>query len=254
MNDGAWSYPHNSTMKAISAEQRRAIVTTLLDEASPVTVHALASRLLADEASSMPPGPSNPERQTVRLVHRQLPVLAGAELVDWNRAAATVERGSHPALEDPRFRSLLEIDSVDVDAVFAGLSHDHRRIALTVLRGAPASVTTTDLAREIRRQEPEVTGRHPTSVDDILVSLHHGHLPTLAEADLVGYDPETSRATYSNHPALERVFQVMFASSERTADRYATFLDGLHDSYAKISRDASEASTWPHHWRDPSHG
>lgn len=256
MKEGGVSYPHNSTIKAISSRERRTIVTALLDEASPVTERDLVNRLLTERASSVAPRPPTLEIQTVRLdlVHHHLPVLADADLIDWNRDAGTAERGSHPALDDPRFRSLLTIDAENVDAALTGLSHDHRRIALTVLKDVPASLTTTDLAREIHRQVPQVTGRHPASVDDLLVSLHHGHLPKLAEADLIDYDPETGRATYLDHPTLERVFSIMFVSDERTADKYDAFLDGLHDSYEKVSRDAGEVPSWPHFWRDPSHG
>lgn len=256
MNGGGDSYPHNSTMEAISAEVRRRIVTFLLDEASPVTVRDLANRLPIERSAPVVPRTPKPQSRTLRLdlVHHHLPVLADADLVDRNRDAATVERGSHPALDDPRFRALLAIDTDDLDAVLAGLAHDHRRTALAVLRAAPASVTTPDLAREIHRQVREGTGRHPTSVDDLLVALHHGHLPKLAEADLVDYDPETGRAAYSNHPTLERVYTVIYASDERTADRYDAFLDGLNDSYETVSRDASEVPAWPDHWRDPSRG
>lgn len=256
MVDGGGPYPHNPTMRAISAEERRTIVASLLDEVSPVTERDLANRLSIEGAG--PVVPRTPNRGTRRvlldLVHHHLPVLADADLVDRDRDAATVERGSHPALDDPRFRSLLTIDAEDVDAVLTGLSHDHRRTALAVLRDAPGSVATADLASAVHRQVPEVTGRHPASVDDLRVSLRHGHLPKLDEADLVEYDPEAGRATYSEHPTLERVFRIVFGPDERIADRYDAFLGGLHDSYETVSRDASEVPTWPHYWRDPSRG
>lgn len=247
-------YPYNSTLGAISVPDRRAILAFLLDQESRVNEVALAQHLAISEANSRHPTASAPETQSVHgvLVHDHLPALADASLIEWDRDAETVGTSTHPALADPRFKRLLHTEITDCTSVLSVLAHDHRRIALTVLRAAPGSVTRRDLAREILRYEIQLIGRNTNTIDDLLVSLHHNHLPQLVATDLIEYDSTMNRATYAGHPGLERVFSIVVEPDDRAARKLDGFLQGLSDSYHWVSRDTP--TSWPHHWRNPSHG
>ena len=247
--EGVDPYPHNPTLRAISRSRRREILDTLEDGDSPMTERDLA----ATGADPSPAGGTSPRgwKEQINVVHSHLPALAAAGLVVWNRDDGTVETGTHPALDDPRFRRLLSFEAEDLDAVLSGLSHDHRRIVPAALEEAGAPLTLSDLAGEIRRHENEVTGRVPPAVDDVLASLHHAHLPKLDEAGIVEYDSAASRAAYAEHETLEDVLGIIYEPNETIGDRLDGFLEGLHDSYRQARPDASGPFAWPHYWRTP---
>lgn len=256
MDVGSDPYPRNPTLAAISERRRREILSTLLDSDSPLTEYGLARRLATTGPGSIGAGGVTPavRRLRIALVHNHLPALEDAGLIGWNEGDETVERGTHPALDDPRFRRLLGTETEDLDTVLRGLSHEHRRIVLAVLKEAWAPVTSTVLAEEIRRRDAELTGRVPPLVDDILASLHHAYLPELARMNLIEHDSDTERATYAGHSTLDRVFGIICEPNERVADRLDQFLGELHDSYRQVTTGASEPFEWPHFWRVPHRG
>lgn len=79
---------------------------------------------------------------------------------------------------------------LSVDDLFDVLSASRRRAALTVLteRRSPMAVET--LARAVAESEYGDVSAAPSesAVEDVLVSLHHVHLPKLDERRLVAYD------------------------------------------------------------------
>jgi len=250
------TYPYNATLRAISVGRRRAIVGAVLDGGEPLSERALVDRLGADDrarASGDRP-PDDVESLRIGLVHDHLPALAAVGLVDWDRDGHTVVPGPHPAVEDSRFRRIVDLDVAGLDAALSGVSHEHRRIPLTVLREVPDPVTTADLARVVRRHEAELPERRPAGVDDLVLTLRHAHLPKLAEADLVEFDAEAGHAAYTGHPAVERVFGIVHGRNERVAERLDAFFDGLHDSYRRASSGAGTSAGWPRFWGDPHRG
>jgi len=241
------TYPFNPTFRALSAKPRREILAYLLDHSEPEREDELSSYLTAigvDQVDSV----------KIRLFHQHLPVLEAAGLLDWNRPEQTVETTAHPALGDPRFQRLLKTGIKNMDAAFWGLSHEHRRIVLRFLQETKGAITTTELAKEIRHKEVELTGRQPSGVDDLIVSLYHHHLPALAEKDLLDYDRDTSRAAYENHAALETVFRIICEPPECITNKLDGFLDGLQEPLQKARQDGTEQGDWPHFWREPHHG
>jgi len=89
------------------------------------------------------------------------------------------------------------------DELFGALAHRQRRRVLAVLRSAEGTLTLTDLALELARRD----GDGPVEgIDELRVSLYHQHLPKLASAGLVAFDPDAETV------ALDRAVPDPFAS------------------------------------------
>lgn len=75
------------------------------------------------------------------------------------------------------------------------LADPHRRTVLAVVTAYSEATTTTslgELASDVDRRERS-HGDDGMPGEDLLVRLHHVHLPMLDEAGVVDYDPETKR-------------------------------------------------------------
>ena len=76
------------------------------------------------------------------------------------------------------------------------LSDPLRHQALTVLREHDGSITVADLATDIvESKTSKNTDRDYEAVRQCQLRLHHTHLPKLAAAGLVRFDPEARTAT-----------------------------------------------------------
>ena len=73
------------------------------------------------------------------------------------------------------------------------LSSERRQILLGVLEGRQTTLDLDELARLVTEHEDGVDGTDPTDVDRVAITLHHNHLPKLAELDLVRYDHRAER-------------------------------------------------------------
>ena len=86
-------------------------------------------------------------------------------------------------------------EQLPLDALAALLSNARRRFTLRYLQLRNAPVPIEELAEALARWEcddlDEVT---PHLTECIRASLHHVHLPKLADAGLVRYDPAGNRA------------------------------------------------------------
>lgn len=82
------------------------------------------------------------------------------------------------------------IEDVSLDAIFDLLSHHRRRAILKLLLTHDRALTLTDLRNEILEtdQEVEITEIDGEQVKRVHASLHHTHVPKLAEAGIVVYD------------------------------------------------------------------
>lgn len=81
-----------------------------------------------------------------------------------------------------------------LDEVYSALSNERRRQILSVLIREPLPIETETLARQVTVQEACDNSKMVTeeSIQQVHVSLHHHHLPKLADLDLISYDPETN--------------------------------------------------------------
>jgi len=78
------------------------------------------------------------------------------------------------------------------------LANDRRRHLLDILEGVDATVRVRRLAERIGEREAAVDER--VDVESVLLTLHHVHLPKLADADVVAYDPEDRTVTPLGRP------------------------------------------------------
>ena len=122
---------------------------------------------------------------------------------------------AHPLIRILRFNQLMNAESSpesasgDRDELFEVLAHRQRRRVLGVLRSAEGSLTLTEAALELARRSDEPVSEE--RVDRIRVSLHHWHLPKLAEAGLVEFDPgrgEVALAGSLREEAVEAALDV----------------------------------------------
>ena len=73
------------------------------------------------------------------------------------------------------------------------LSSDRRRVLLDVLAEPNAPVRVEDLATAVARRDPVVDAGEADAVARVATSLHHVHLPLMADVGVLEYDPETKR-------------------------------------------------------------
>lgn len=188
------------------------------------------------------------------LTHVHLPALESAGLITWNDAEGTVDFISHPAVSDPRFSRLLETELTGFNEVLSTLSHDYRRIILTVLTEERAPVSRSQLTQHIQQMTPDTLEFDIPDEDVLEVSLHHVHLPRLDDEGFISYTPETAEVTYNDHPVLEEVFSVIYDRDASTVDKLDGFFNGTAESYRQARQETPDELAWPHFWRDALHG
>lgn len=69
------------------------------------------------------------------------------------------------------------------------LASNRRRILLELLEEQPTPVDLEALAILVAKREAEVDSTEPADLDRIEMTLHHEHLPVLAQAGVVDYQP-----------------------------------------------------------------
>ena len=73
------------------------------------------------------------------------------------------------------------------------LADDRRRTTLAALATLGAPVEVDDIARAVAKREAEFDHRDRESLRQLVVSLHHRHLPKIDAAGLIDYDPDRNR-------------------------------------------------------------
>ncbi|MCO8255113.1 hypothetical protein NKF26_15010 [Haladaptatus sp. AB618] len=244
---------------AVETNRRRSTLAILLDRTAATDERELARLLAATEGGTQVADVSEEDVRAIRLDlhHKQLPVLRNSGLVGWDEGTGTVTTTDHRALTDPRFRQLLETEEAGVDDVLFGLSDRRRRYLLSVLRDNwqnRTAMSRSALARRIARHETDTEEPDQSTLDEILVALTHIHLPMLATADIVRYNPESGRVAYTGNPALEKVVTIFNEPDNRLVSRLDGFFGGLLTSYQEAGGGTGTSLDWPSFWRDPHHG
>lgn len=70
---------------------------------------------------------------------------------------------------------------------------ERRRVILEVLQHRTGPVELEDLAATIAAREGEEEAVEEDRVTQVAISLHHMHLPMMADLGVVEYDPEANR-------------------------------------------------------------
>ena len=243
----------NRVFQALAASTRREILALLLDSDSSLTVEEIAGNLTDSKQSSTSTSSTTDESLLyTKLIHHHLPALDDAGLVQWTRDDAVVDTAPHQAFDDRRFRLLLEVEVDGLDTALSHLAIERRRVLLSLLRDSPTSLTQRDLAREILRSDDVDLEPDASAVEDVAASLYHVHLPSLHDASFIAYDPDAERAEYTAHPALEKVFTIIYTPSDSLVESYNGFFEGLETACNKLRRQTDSRAEWPHSWRDPS--
>ena len=83
-------------------------------------------------------------------------------------------------------------ESPGLDALFDALSDRRRREVVRYLSENGSEIALADLAAEVAAREHGIPIREtdPDEVERVYVSLYHAHVPKLANAGLVEYEPE----------------------------------------------------------------
>ncbi|WP_132059568.1 DUF7344 domain-containing protein [Halorussus amylolyticus] len=112
-------------------------------------------------------------------------------------------------------------DAAMVDAAFGALADVERRHALYYLR-VEETTTLGELATVVtgwlRAREDGASAATPEDRRRTIVGLHHTHLPMLADAGFVRYDPDSGEVALADIPdfldtALDRALAVERAAS-----------------------------------------
>lgn len=113
-------------------------------------------------------------------------------------------------------------DSIEFETALDLYRDRNRRVVLAVLANEQRPLTLTDLTRAVDEYTHRGTASEAPSDASrrIRISLHHIHLPKLAEAGLVDYDPE--EGVVEPTEKLDRAQPQLSALVEADADLEAT--------------------------------
>jgi hypothetical protein len=198
-----------AVFESLAAARRRRVLGILRTHDEAVPVSDVAARLVTRESerSIVSVAPTDRRRIQVSLHHQHLPKLADAGLVELVADGDEVRIADHDALADDAVRTVRSLPVDDgLDPLFDALADARQRTLLSVLGLLHHPVSARRLARRVVAEERD---RSPAAVPDdaverALASLRHVHLPTLADADLLSWDPDVGRVSYRGHPLVRR--------------------------------------------------
>lgn len=72
------------------------------------------------------------------------------------------------------------------------LEADRRRQALAVLSDRTQPISLEDLATAVAEREGDADDPDQSAISSVATTLHHIHLPKMAEVGVVEYDPEAN--------------------------------------------------------------
>lgn len=90
----------------------------------------------------------------------------------------------------PKEEIAIPVEDTSVDAILELISHQRRRAVLEILLTHDQLLTTTDIRNEVveKEQDTEITEIPSEQVKQVHISLHHVHIPKLAEEGVINYD------------------------------------------------------------------
>lgn len=201
---GSSEEARTSLLAVLADEQRRRLLSILLDRGEPIPDERLARLLTAAERECVPDdvprSAITPRRVAIEHVHA--PTLAGAHLIERDRQSGTVTTTDHPAFEDPRFASIVAEGAPGWNEVLSCLADTRRRTVLATLLRGRGPMATSDVVETVATHEA-ASGVTGGSTDSLWASLRHVHLPKLDSAGLVEYDAASGTVAYEGHPGLD---------------------------------------------------
>ena len=111
-----------------------------------------------------------------------------------------------------------EAGSPSVDEIHDLFANERRRRVLSVLEAHPDDALPVDelVDRVVERERPDPG---PTSHRDrVLIDVHHVHLPKLADASVIEFDPVAEQVRYCGPDALSSMLDLTAAIEEAGRD------------------------------------
>jgi hypothetical protein len=95
------------------------------------------------------------------------------------------------------------------DELFTCLASARRRALVDALTSKQASISIQELARQVAAREKgiSVDDLSNEAVQEVYFSLHHVHLPKLASAGVIEYDPEQNEV--GRGPTFEPAAEIL---------------------------------------------
>jgi len=75
------------------------------------------------------------------------------------------------------------------------LASERRRIALNVLSEGLTPVTLGELVSAVAKRDPDVDASDESHLKRVRISLHHNHLPKMADMGVIDYDTDSRQVT-----------------------------------------------------------
>ena len=97
--------------------------------------------------------------------------------------------------------------TLSIDTLFAMLSDARRRYTLHHLLGSEDGVADIGTLAERIAAWERATDRRDASVADVVIDLHHAHLPLLADVGLVEYDERSGAVRYRDRKPVRDCFE-----------------------------------------------
>ncbi|KAB1186939.1 MULTISPECIES: hypothetical protein [Haloferax] len=198
-----------STIRVLESPVRRRILCVLLERRT-VAFRELTSAL--SRSSESVPSDDDLDDQHALLAslhHTHVPKLERAELVSVHSEDDVLSLDLHPDIyRGPLTAHLLRSVDQEVWAAVAAVYRDNRRGAvLTLLAQSGPTQTMESLASRlvessVRGIDRSVSGGRETKAD-VEITLHHVHLPVLANVGLVDYDVTSGEVTYTGNRWFE---------------------------------------------------
>ena len=177
----------------LASERRRILLSVLRDRKGAISEWDLAAEVATRETGGNPDA-GEIDRVRTTLVHAHLPKLERADMIRRGPDGRIALAADSP-VRTPRFQMLLRTaGSWDIDI----LSDRRRREILSVLAESRGQLELEELAGLLTPEEREDSVEED---DEMRISLHHVHLPKLANAGIVEYDPERRTIVYEGLPA-----------------------------------------------------
>lgn len=203
----------NGLFSCLASDPRRRLLGILHDRApDPMARQDLATYLAAVHHETPRAQLSNAdiEQALLNCHHTHIPKLDAAELLEFgtDRESGhdTVSISGHRAFEDAGIIDAIRTrtDNASCDALFRALADPRRRTILASLNHQFQPIQKETLAREVGAREQGLAESDvaTATVEGILATLHHSHLPQLSEADLIEYDRDEPTVAYTGHPLL----------------------------------------------------
>lgn len=176
----------NRAFSFITRETYRRVLSVLIDGETPMSQSQLVSEL-CDHQPATSTDESNRGRLRIELAHKVLPKLEAAGLIE--PVSGGLSTADHPLYSDPVARRILAEDFRD--DVLRALDDQRRRHVIAVLSHREGPIHRRALAAAVATRERDGGDVSTSTVDDVLVTLHHVHCPLLDDCGLVEYDGET---------------------------------------------------------------